>query len=69
MTTFPSALLSQHPLFKDNILVTGSPHIRFYAGVALNLRFKSKLMPREPEQIVKVGTLCVISDEPRERFR
>lgn len=40
--------------FKDNPLVTGSPNIRFYAGAALI----------SPEGY-KLGTVCIISDEPR----
>ncbi|MCP9834554.1 MULTISPECIES: sensor domain-containing diguanylate cyclase [unclassified Cyanobium] len=41
--------------FKDNPLVTGDPHIRFYAGVPLQSRTGFNL-----------GTLCVISPEPRQ---
>jgi len=40
--------------FADNPLVTGAPHIRFYAG-----------MPIEPEPGVRIGTLCVIDSRPR----
>lgn len=40
--------------FADNPLVTGGPHIRFYAG-----------MPIEPEPGVRIGTLCVIDSRPR----
>ena len=42
------------PRFADNPLVTGPPHIRFYAGAPLELA---------PD--VRVGTLCLISPEPR----
>lgn len=41
--------------FRDNPLVTGDPHIRFYAGVPLQTRSG-----------FNVGTLCVISPQPRQ---
>jgi diguanylate cyclase (GGDEF)-like protein len=41
--------------FRDNPLVLGSPHIRFYAGVPLRSREGHNL-----------GTLCVIGSEPRQ---
>ena len=41
--------------FHDNPLVTGAPHVKFYAGAPLTLR-----------KNVRVGTLCVIDDHARE---
>lgn len=45
---------STDPRFADNPLVTGDPHIRFYAAVPM----------RSPEGH-PLGTVCVISDRPR----
>jgi len=45
----------QDPRFIDNTLVTADPNIRFYAGVPLRL-----------SSGYKVGTLCVIDNQPRE---
>lgn len=42
----------QDPRFADNPLVTGAPHIRFYAGAALNIKGHN------------VGTLCLIDSKP-----
>ncbi|MCC2973841.1 bifunctional diguanylate cyclase/phosphodiesterase [Massilia sp. IC2-476] len=46
---------AQDARFVDNPLVTGSPHLRFYAGVQLYSVDRKK-----------IGTLCVIDREPRE---
>lgn len=45
---------ARDPRFQKNPLVTGEPHIRFYAGMPV----------REPSGY-KVGTLCIIDDKPR----
>lgn len=47
----------QDPRFADNPLVTGAPHIRFYAGA-----------PIINPQGYAVGTICIADPEPRERF-
>ncbi|WP_144191758.1 sensor domain-containing diguanylate cyclase [Shewanella algae] len=43
------------PRFADNPLVTGAPHIRFYAGYPLTMR-----------NGCRVGTFCIIDVRPRE---
>jgi putative two-component system response regulator len=40
--------------FADNPLVTGEPHIRFYAG-----------MPIQTERGARLGTICVLDTKPR----
>ena len=52
---FSVADTSQDGRFADNPLVTGKPHIRFYAGAPLVLASGDR-----------VGTLCVIDRMPRE---
>jgi GAF domain-containing protein len=45
----------QDPRFRESPLVTGDPHIRFYAGA-----------PLINEDNFALGTLCVVDREPRE---
>ncbi|KAA1174165.1 EAL domain-containing protein [Marinobacter salinexigens] len=45
---------TEDPRFRNNPLVTGDPHIRFYAGQPI----------REPSGF-KIGNLCIIDDKPR----
>lgn len=53
----PDATLD--PRFVDNALVTGAPHVRFYAGIPL-------FVPgANGGAEVPVGTLCVIDTQPR----
>ena len=43
------------PRFADNPLVTGAPHVRFYAGI-----------PLRSEEGAVLGTFCAIDHQPRE---
>ncbi|MGO4474844.1 putative bifunctional diguanylate cyclase/phosphodiesterase [Massilia sp. 2TAF26] len=45
---------TKDPRFRDNPLVTGEPHVRFYVGVPL---YSVERMP--------IGTLCVLDTKPR----
>lgn len=47
----------EDPRFVDNALVTGAPHIRFYAGA-----------PLVSSEGVPLGALCVLGTEPREQL-
>lgn len=46
---------TEDPRFADNPLVTGDPHLRFYAGALLRSR-----------EGLPLGTLCVLDTKPRE---
>lgn len=48
--------------FADNPLVTGPPHVRFYAGVPLHAGAPEP--GSEPD--LRVGTLCLIDQRPRQ---
>ncbi|MEM6681878.1 MAG: GAF domain-containing protein [Pseudomonadota bacterium] len=47
---------TQDDRFKDNPLVTGEPHIRFYAGAPITIDAQN------------IGTLCIIDSKPRNFF-
>ncbi len=56
----PEALIvldaARDPRFENNPLVTGPPHIRFYAGQPLVVNGAA------------IGTFCIIDDKPRDTF-
>ena len=54
----PDAMLD--PRFRLNPLVTGAPHIRFYAGVPIRAAVAG-----DRSEALPMGTLCVIDDKPR----
>lgn len=45
--------LTQHPQLKNNPLVTGAPHLRYYAGAPLNV------------DGFNIGSLCILDFAPR----
>jgi diguanylate cyclase (GGDEF)-like protein/PAS domain S-box-containing protein len=47
---------ARDPRWRDNPLVTGTPHIQFYAGVPLRIEGQA------------IGTFCLIDTAPREGF-
>ncbi len=56
--TFVVEDATQDPRFSDNPLVTGEPHVRFYAG-----------KPIKTPAGARIGTLCVLDHEPRKLER
>lgn len=50
---------TRDPRFAANPLVTGAPHVRFYAGVPIRAALEPDA-PRAP-----IGTICVIDTRPR----
>jgi GAF domain-containing protein len=48
---------TEDPRFHDNPFVVGAPHVRFYAGMPLRL-----------PNGYRIGTVCALSDAPREDF-
>ena len=46
--------------FRDNLLVTGPPYLRFYAGAPIFVKYKN--------EVFKVGTVCAIDRKPRASF-
>lgn len=51
---------TQDVRFRDNALVTGAPHIRFYAGIPIHGRLGNSGPP------MPLGTLCVIDTRSRD---
>lgn len=54
--TFTVLDATRDPRFRENPLVVGPPHIRFYAGTPIVIKGAA------------IGTLCVIDDKPRPSF-
>ncbi|HEX7781796.1 MAG TPA: diguanylate cyclase [Sphingobium sp.] len=51
---------TRDPRFANNPLVTGAPHIRFYAGMPIHADGGAEHPGSHP-----LGTLCIIDDKPR----
>ena len=51
---------SQNQRHNQHPLVTGEPHMMFYVGQPITVT--------DPEGIMFIGTLCIMDDQPREKF-